>query len=165
MRLNPDIHFETGELPSVSAAIQKFFRFWPIAEAVAAMSKDPSTKVGAIALDANYNIIATGWNGFPRGVEDLPERYANRPIKYKFVSHAEQNLVAQAAYCGHSLKGSTLVVTSLYPCSNCAKSIVQAGIVRVIARKPDNDPRWAEEAEFASLMFREAGVEVVYYKL
>lgn len=143
--------------------LDRYLKFRPIADAVASMSKDPSTKVGAIALDENMNIVSTGYNGFPRGVDDRIERYADRDIKYKFVSHAEQNLVAQAAYGGRSLKGCTVLLTSLFPCSACAKSLIQAGVVRVISPPPSTDPRWAEEAYFASTMFREAGVEVIHY--
>lgn len=146
------------------AMVVKFLRFRGIAEAVAAMSKDPSTKVGSVALDDNFNIVATGFNGFPRGVKDTPERYSDRTVKYRLVSHAEQNLVAQAAYGGRSLKGCTVILTSLFPCSSCAKSLIQAGIIRVISPPPDTDPRWAEEAEFASMMFEEAGVEVIHYE-
>ena len=142
--------------------IRKFVEYWSVVEAVAQMSKDPSTKVGAIALDDKLNIVATGRNGFPRGVEDTPERYADRDTKYRLVSHAEQNLIAQAAYSGRSLAGTTLLVSSLYPCANCAKSIIQAGIVRVISPRFDGNERWIEEARWARLMFTEAGVECLY---
>ena len=142
--------------------LQKYRKFWVVADAVAAMSKDPSTKVGAVALDENMNIVATGYNGFPRGVTDTFERYADRDIKLKMVSHAEQNLVAQAAYAGHSLKGSTVVLTSLYPCSSCAKSLIQAGVRRIITVDPKSNPRWEDEAKWASLMFYEAGVEILF---
>ena len=142
--------------------IRKFVEYWPVVEAVAQMSKDPSTKVGAIALDDKLNIVATGRNGFPRGVEDTPERYADRDTKYRLVSHAEQNLIAQAAYSGRSLAGTTLLVSSLYPCANCAKSIIQAGVVRVISPRFDGNERWIEESRWARLMFTEAGVECLY---
>ncbi len=143
--------------------MKKYLKFLPIVEAVAAMSKDPSTKVGAIALDDKFNIIATGFNGFPRGVEDLPERYNDRPTKYKFISHAEQNLVAQAAYGGRSLAGSTVILTSLYPCTNCAKSLIQAGVERIVTALPPPDSKWVEEMEYAAIMFQEADIEVLIY--
>ena len=141
----------------------KWLKFLPIVKAVAALSKDPSTKVGCIALDDSRNIVATGYNGFPRGVNDDPARYNDRPTKYKLISHAEQNLVAQAAFSGQSLAGTTVVLSALYPCSACAKSLIQAGVKRIIAPMPDTDPRWAEEARWAQLMFAEAGVEVIHY--
>lgn len=141
--------------------LQKLLKFMPIAQSVAALSKDPNTKVGAVALDENYNIIATGYNGIPRGVEDAPERL-QRPEKYRWVSHAEENLVAQAAYGGRSLKGATVLVTSLFPCNACARMLIQAGVKRVIAPKIENG-RWAEVNEMAMRMFAEAGVEVIEY--
>lgn len=139
----------------------RFEKFLPMARAVAALSKDPSAKVGAVALNDDGILLAVGYNGFPRGVKDDPERYAVKDVKYRLVSHAEQNLVAQAAYAGHSLKGSTVVLSGLYPCSSCAKSLIQAGVRRIIAPPADANPRWAPDAEWSSLMFREAGIEVV----
>lgn len=144
--------------------IKKFLKFLPIASEMAKLSKDPSTQVGAVALDDNHNVIATAYNGFPRGVHDDPERYGDREVKYKLISHAEQNLVAQAAYGGRSLAGSTVLLTSLFPCSACAKSLIQAGVRRVISPPPDTNPRWEEEAKWAGVMFEEAGVEVIYYE-
>lgn len=143
--------------------IRKVLAYLPVAEAIAAMSLDPSTKVGAVAFDDKLNIIATGRNGFPRGVKDSPERYEDRPTKYKLISHAEQNLVAQAAYGGRSLAGSTVLLTSLYPCSSCAKSLIQSGVVRIVSPNPDSSARWAEEAAWSKIMFEEAGVEVLHY--
>lgn len=88
--------------------------------------------------------------------------YADRDIKLRLVSHAEQNLIAQAAYGGRSLRGATLLVSKLYPCSSCAKSIIQAGVVRVISPNPSDNVRWADESKWAQLMFSESGVEVIH---
>lgn len=143
--------------------LAKALKFMTIAEAMAAMSKDPSTRVGSVAIDDNYNILSTAYNGFPRGVADHESRYNDRPTKYALIAHAEQNLVAQAAYTGTSLRGSTVLLTSLFPCSACAKSLIQAGVARVIAPMADNE-RWEGEAVWAGTMFVEAGVEVVTVK-
>lgn len=140
-----------------------WLKFLPVVQAIAGLSKDPSTKVGAIALDDNRNIVAVGYNGFPRGVNDDHARYADRSTKYKLIAHAEQNVVAQAAYSGRSLAGTTVILSALYPCSACAKSLIQAGVKRVISPMPNADPRWEEEAKWAQLMFEEAGVEVWHY--
>ena len=134
----------------------------PVAKAMAAMSKDPSRQVGAVAVNDDGIILSVGFNGFPRGVDDDPARYADKTAKYALISHAEQNLVAQAAYAGHSLKGATVVLSGLYPCSSCAKSLIQAGVRRIITPPPEVDTKWAYEAGWASLMFEEAGVEVVH---
>jgi dCMP deaminase len=141
-----------------------YHKFYRIAAAFASMSKDPSTKVGAVAVNEDGIILSAGYNGFPRGVEDLPERYNDRSIKYKLVAHAEQNLVAQAAYSGHSLKGATVILSGLFPCSSCAKSLIQAGIVRIIAPPSRNDAVWGEDAVFSKILFLESGVETIVYQ-
>ena len=136
----------------------KFMRF---AEAAASLSKDRSTQVGAVALDENLNIIATGYNGMPRGVNDDVEARHQRPEKYLWTSHAEENLVAQSAFKGSSLKGSTVLVSALFPCATCARMLIQSGVKRVIAPRAKSNERWAEQNEVAAQMFNEAGVEVV----
>jgi deoxycytidylate deaminase len=138
-------------------------RFVGVAQAVAGLSKDPSTKVGALLLDDDCNVLGVGFNGFPRGVDDSAERYNDRPTKYKLVSHAEQNAIAQAARKGSALAGATLIVTALYPCSSCTKSIIQAGIKKVFAPKIVDNDRWTEDAETSKLMFTEAGVLIEHY--
>ena len=142
--------------------MKKFLKFFPVAEALAALSKDRSTKVGAVALGEDYEILSTGYNGFPRGVDDDVESRHERPTKYFFAAHAEENLVAQAARNGVSLRGATVLVTSLFPCTTCSRLMIQAGVRRIIAPRPDVDPRWAEQAAHAELMLREAGIEVHY---
>lgn len=141
---------------------RKFLKFFPVALALAALSKDRSTKVGALALGPDHEILSTGFNGFPRGVnDDVEERHA-RPMKYMYAAHAEENMVAQAARNGVSLKGATVLVTSLFPCTTCSRLMIQAGVKRIIAAHPSVDPRWEEQAFHALVMLGEAGVEVHY---
>lgn len=134
------------------------------AQAAAGKSKDPRTKVGCVVLDDDFALISSGFNGFPRGVRDLPERYADRKTKLELIVHAEANAIAQAARVGARLKGGTMIVTALYPCSACAKLIIQAGIKRIYApatQKPD--PLWDDEKRISTLLFTEAGVEIIEY--
>lgn len=138
----------------------KFLKFIGVAKSIAALSKDTSTKVGAIALDDNYNIISLGYNGLPRGVDDSPIDRYERPAKYLWTAHAEENLVAQAAYSGHSLKGATVIVTELFPCAACARMLIQAGVRRIIA-PPVDSGRWAESNGVAKTMFEEARMEII----
>jgi len=138
----------------------KELRYMRYAEVAATFSKDPSTKVGAVAIDDDYRVLATGYNGFPRGVIDSEERLCNRSLKYALTVHAESNLVAQSAYCGTSIRGSTVLVSSLFPCVECAKLLVQAGVKRIIAPKISNE-RWQESNELAKLIFAESNVDVV----
>lgn len=138
----------------------------PIAQAMAQLSKDPSTQVGAIIIDSDGNILSAGYNGFPRGVIDSQARYHHRPTKYSLIAHAEANAIAQAARVGARLLDSTLIVTALHPCSDCAKLIIQAGIRAVYV--PDNnsgtiDDHWIKEAGISQRLFREAGVKIVVY--
>jgi dCMP deaminase len=140
---------------------EKARKFIGIAEAVAQLSKDPSTKVGAVALAPSGAILSVGYNGFPRGVEDSPERYADRPTKLALIAHAEQNLVAQAAREGVRLDGCTVVLSGLYPCSSCAKSLIQAGVVRILTPPSEANSKWSDDAKWSRILFHEAGVEVV----
>lgn len=132
-------------------------RFYEMAKHVAQWSKDPSTKNGAVIVDTERRIIGTGYNGFPRGVDDTFERLEDRPTKYKMVVHAETNAVLNAIV---SPKGGILVCT-MYPCSDCAKVIIQAGI-NVVVTPPANVDRepWKSDAPFSKTMFREASVIV-----
>jgi dCMP deaminase len=135
----------------------------PIAQAAASLSKDPSTQVGAVIVGPGNEIRSLGWNGFPRGVIDAPERYADRPTKYAMVVHAEMNAICNAARAGTPVEGCSLVVTALHPCGDCAKAIIQAGIRTVYAPQPEDVERWAESFKVAAQMFQEAGVEVQFY--
>jgi dCMP deaminase len=131
--------------------------FMGFAKHAASKSKDPSTQVGAVAVGPDGEIRATGYNGLPRGVEDKPERM-ERPAKYLWTSHAEENLVAHAARVGVSLKGCTVYVTH-YPCSRCARSLIQAGVSKInVGDGTTSMP--AEEFDTARVMFEESGVEV-----
>lgn len=104
--------------------------FFTIAKAVSEQSKDPSTKVGCVVVDKDKHILATGYNGFPIGMRDNPERYANREFKLKHVCHAEANAICQSAATGTCFKDSFIFVT-LQPCIECSKLIVQSGIKEV----------------------------------
>ena len=141
----------------------KIEKFIPAALALSELSKDRSTQVGAIVLGPDYEIRTTGWNGFPRGVDDTVEERHARPAKYRYTAHAEENAVAQAARVGIPLKGCTILVTSLFPCTTCTRLIIQSGIIRVLAPAVTANARWDEESVIAMEMLKEAGVDVVYY--
>jgi dCMP deaminase len=131
--------------------------FMDMATLVAQRSKDPSTKVGCVVVSEDRIVVSTGYNGLPRGVNDKSERM-ERPAKYLWTSHAEENAVAQAARVGAKLKGGTAFVTH-HPCSRCARSLIQAGVTTVvIGNGTTSMPE--EEFDVARVMFLEAGVEV-----
>ena len=131
-------------------------RFLDLAGHVATWSKDPSTRVGAVIVDANKRVVSLGFNGFPAGVndEELPrERKLLRTI------HAEINALA---FANVSVRGCTIYVTHA-PCANCTANLIQNGIAKVVFPRPVEDfkERWADHYSEAMLMLMEAGVQVV----
>ncbi len=137
-------------------------KYFPIAHAVADLSKDPNPKVGALIIDARGSIRAVGYNGFPRGVSDDPLRYSDRQTKYRYVAHAEANAIANAAAVGTPLEGCSIVVTK-YPCRECAKMIINAGIKRVITPSYGIMSDWAESNRDAALMFLESKTAIIIF--
>jgi dCMP deaminase len=129
-----------------------------VAAETAALSKDPSTKVGAVAV-RDRRILAVGFNGLPIGVHDDPLRYQDRERKLLMTVHAEANVVADAANRGVTLDGCTLYVTHP-PCPHCFGLIIQAGIGKVFYPPADRDflARWAEQIKITREMCLESGV-------
>ena len=133
-------------------------RYLKLAAGVANWSKDPSSKIGAIAVGSKGQVLAQGYNGFPRGISDSFDRYANKDVKYKFVVHAEMNCIYNATYNGVSLDGATLYVHGLPVCSDCAKGIIQVGIRKVIMPLDEYPTHWLKSFAYSSELFAEAGV-------
>ena len=129
-----------------------------LAKEAASWSKDPSTKIGAVCIGSKGQVLSTGYNGFPRGIDDSLTRYYDRELKYKMVVHAEMNAIFNATYNGVSLDGSTMYVHGLPVCSDCAKGIIQVGIKRVVMPTQEVPDHWKESWEFTQGMFKEAGV-------
>ncbi len=132
-------------------------RWLDIAGLVSSWSKDPSTKIAAIAVK-DKRLVATGYNGFPRDIEDTDERWNNREEKYKYVVHAEMNCIYNANYHNQSLKGATMYIVGLPVCHECAKGIIQAGVSRVVATFDGVPMKWSKSNEITEKMFKEAGV-------
>lgn len=125
-------------------------------------SKDPSTKVGAWFLaPKSFEVLSMGYNGMPRGIDDTrPERWV-RPIKYKYVEHAERNGLFNANRRGIALEGAIAVVC-LYPCADCARGMIQAGIQAVVTMMPVmDDNRWDESFAVSKELLDEAGIVVI----
>ena len=134
-------------------------RYLGLAYEVSKWSKDPSTKIGAIAVGNKGQVLAQGYNGFPRKIRHSDERLNNRELKYKYVVHAEMNLIYNAGYNGVSLDGSTVYVTGLPVCSECAKGLIQVGVKQVIMPYQEGTPEvWKNSFEFTKELFEEAGV-------
>lgn len=138
-------------------------RFLNLAEQISSWSKDPSRKIGAVAIGSEGQVLAQGYNGFPRGIKDLEDRYNDRQEKYKLVVHAEMNVIYNATFNGVSLKDSTLYVHGLPVCSDCAKGIIQVGVKRVVMRKQEIPDIWKDSWQKTREMFDEAGVKWEFY--
>lgn len=138
-------------------------RFLEIAEHIAQWSKDPRTKVGAVLVGNKDQIISQGYNGFPRKIEDTEERLHDRALKHKYVIHAEMNAIYNAIFNGASTEGTTIYISGLPCCHECAKGIIQTGISKVVMdSSPENSPEpWDESGKLALELFREAGVECI----
>ena len=96
-------------------------RFLELADHIAGWSKDPSRGVGAVIVGPNKQILATGYNGLPRGVDDRPERL-ERPAKYDLIVHAEMNAIVHCARDGISPVNATIYVTFM-PCIRCSTDL------------------------------------------
>ena len=130
--------------------------FMRMAYVIAERSKDPSTQVGAVVVDDQNVVVGLGYNGFPRGVKDgeLPwEREGGfLDTKYAYICHAEENAIYNA---NNSTKGCR-VYSIIFPCNECAKTMIQNGIVEVVYER---DYHHAEPAKAARRLFDAAGVK------
>lgn len=127
-------------------------------------SLDPSTQNGALLANPEGLIISYGANNFPRGVERLDERW-ERPGKYQWVEHAERNSIFSAAKHGEKTQGATMYCP-WFACADCARAIIQAGIVRVVGHDTPlhegGSDSWKQSIAVANTMLDEAGVERSY---
>lgn len=140
------------------------------AQQVGLLSKDPSTKVGCV-IARDRQVLVTGYNGLPRGVNSAPERL-ERPEKYFWFEHAERNAIYVAAEFGVQLAGATLY-TVAEPgigkgiCADCARAVIQTGISEAWVQPPEGagTGRWDASIQAGIAMLAEAGVRLRYLKL
>lgn len=109
--------------------------FMRAAVAASLRSKDPNTQVGACIADTNHRILSVGYNGTPAGLDDdeFPWEATGDPLtdKHNYVIHAEANAILNYRGSLKDMAGATVYVT-LFPCHECAKTLVQAGIGEVV---------------------------------
>lgn len=135
-------------------------RWMEMAKLVASWSKDRSRKVGAVIVDDRNTVLALGWNGFPRGINDTIEARHERPDKYDWTEHAERNAIYNAAATGTKIAGATIYLP-WFPCVPCARAIIQSGIDKVVCYEPD----WADPAfdfKRSEQMLEEAWINIRY---
>jgi len=140
--------------------------FLGIAEQVKLKSKDESTQIGAVIVGIDNEILSTGYNSFPRGMDDSKIERQERPEKYFWFEHAERNAIYNAARIGVSLKNSTIYLTSGLPCMDCARGIVNSGIKIVWCKKEcttKNKEKWKESQMKSLQLLNECGIQVFYY--
>jgi len=143
---------------------EQYFR--NIAHQVKLKSKDKYTQIGAVIVGTDNEIVSTGYNSFPRGIDDDIESRQERPEKYYWFEHAERNAIYNAARIGVSTKDCTMYLTCGIPCADCCRGIINAGIRRIVCERSGGavGSKWDEHTERSIIMFHEAGLEVDYYE-
>jgi dCMP deaminase len=144
---------------------KEYFR--GIAHQVKLKSKDRYTQIGAVVVGSDNQIVSTGYNSFPRGIDDSIDERQERPEKYYWFEHAERNSLYNAALIGVSTKGCTMYLTCGIPCSDCARGIINSGIKKIVCERVGGavGNLWDEHAKRSIEMFNEAGVKIEYYKM
>lgn len=135
-------------------------RFLEMSLLISSWSKDPRTQVGSVIVSDRRRVVSVGYNGFPRHIEDRGDWLEDRETKHLFVAHAERNALDNAE-C--SVVGST-VYTTLFPCNECAKSIIQRGITRVVSFKFSNDEFQRFNYDQTLFLLKAASTEITLYE-
>lgn len=135
-----------------------------IAYEKAKKSPDPSTQNCALLVDDRQHIVVSGINRFPDGVMKGHDRLI-KPKKYAFVEHAERIAFFTAARLGIKTQG-LMLVSPWFPCAECARGIIQSGIVHMVVHKQACDrvhAAWEETLQHARIMLGEAGIQISVY--
>ena len=136
-----------------------------LANTVKLKSKDKYTQIGAVIVGKDGEIVSTGYNSFPRGLDDGLNYRQERPEKYYWFEHAERNAIYNAARIGVSTKGTTMYLSCGLPCADCARGIINSGVTRIFCERVDvtKGEMWKESQERSWDMFMETGVKVCFY--
>ena len=142
----------------------KAIKYLKVAKKIAKIfSKDPSTKVAAILLNSDYNMISYGYNCMPCGLDDNIDSRWIRPIKYKYVEHAERNAIYNATRKGIKTEGS-IAITTLFPCTDCTRALIQSGIRTIVCPSNNeiNNSNWNEDWKISLEILNECGINILY---
>jgi dCMP deaminase len=141
--------------------MQKHQWYLTLAYAVSLKSKDPSTKVGCVMIDpVRGDVLAQGYNGFPRNWPDETIAKMERAEKYALTIHAEQNAIANASARSNALNGCIAYITH-HPCSDCTKLMIQAGVseVHFVTPAPELRKRWIDSFDLSIKMLSTVGIK------
>jgi len=139
--------------------------FRQLANTVKLKSKDKYTQIGVVIVGRDNEIVSTGYNSFPRGIDDKIDSRQERPEKYYWFEHAERNAIYNAARIGVSTRNTTMYLSCGMPCADCARGIINAGIKQIFCERVDitKGEHWAESQERSYDMFIEADVDIRFY--
>lgn len=139
--------------------------FLQMIQTIRLKSKDPNTQIGCVIVGPDKEVRSTGYNSFPRNLNDNVPARLERPEKYFWIEHAERNAIYNAARVGIPLKDCSIYMQIL-PCTDCARAIIQSGISKIIY----NHDEWlkfqsehynSEVLDRSIEMLKECGVEIV----
>lgn len=141
-------------------------RFFLLCASIGAWSEDSSRKVGCVVVGPNNEVRGTGYNGLPRKVSASPRERHSREggEKYFWFEHAERNAIYNMARAGAPTVGCRMYVDT-FPCADCARAIIQSGIVELNTFSPDfTDSNFARHYEVAQTMFAEASISLRIFR-
>lgn len=136
-------------------------RFISLAETVSTWSKDPSKKIGVVITNQENKIISTGYNGFPKGINDSLERLNDKEFKRAITLHAEENAILCAK---QDLTNCIMYIYGLPPCAHCAAMIIQSGIKIIyyrIPKKYEVSDHWKDNINIAETILKEANISLI----
>ena len=142
--------------------------FMSVAYFAALRSKDESTKFGAVIVTQDNSVISTGYNSFPRGLDDNVSERQERPLKYKYFCHAERGSIYNASRIGVSTNRCKMYTQGV-PCTDCAIAIIQCGITDLYVHKQWEEKAdelfggWEDRLVDSMKMFSECGVTLHYF--
>ncbi len=140
-------------------------RFFGLCEHISNWSGDTSRKVGSVIVGPDNEIRSTGYNDHPRKVMSTQKRRSKIDgVKYLFTEHAERNAIYNAARMGIGLKG-TKIYTTLFPCADCTRGIIQSGIAELHTFSYPEFDHYSESFKAAEEMLNESDTKIYLHKL
>lgn len=126
------------------------------------ISNDPDTQVGVVIIGNNFTINSANRSNLDTKMDS--ERF-KRPLKYKYIEHAERNAIYSAANLGYSLHSSKMYLSKLFPCCDCARAIVESGIKELHCFEPDwNEEKYKEEFLISKEILESNNVKICFYE-